>query len=217
VESKKEGSEVMILSGKLPRREVLTSLVPLSLTAGLSLSAGSSGAGQISSDARILVAYFSRTGNTRVIAGQIRRALGADLFEIQPAEAYPEDYEATVSQAQRERDTGYEPPLNQRVWNIGSYQVVFLGFPIWGMTAPPVIRSFLSGHDLSGTTLVPFITHGGYGIGQSLSVVAEHAPRARLIQGFSKQADQERETLMQVTRWLQGLDPVNDRAKLPTP
>jgi flavodoxin len=207
----------MIRSGKLPRREVLISLVPLSLTAGLSLSAGSSGAAQISSDARILVAYFSRTGNTRVIAGQIRRALGADLFEIQPAEAYPEDYEATVSQAQRERDTGYEPPLNQRVSNIGAYQVVFLGFPIWGMTAPPVIRSFLSGHDLSGKTLVPFITHGGHGIGQSLSVVAEHAPRARLVQGFSKQADQERETLMQVTRWLQGLDAVSDPAKLPTP
>jgi Flavodoxin len=85
------------------------------------------------------------------------------------------------------------------------------------MTAPPVIRSFLSGHELSGKTLVPFITHGGYGIGQSLSVVAEHAPRARLVQGFSKQADQERETLMQVTRWLQGLDPERDPAKLPTP
>jgi flavodoxin len=207
----------MILSARLPRREVLKSLVPLSLTAGVSWSAGSPDARQISSDARILVACFSRTGNTRVIAGQIRRALGADLFEIQPAEAYPEDYEATVSQAQTERDTGYEPPLNEKVWNIGAYQVVFLGFPIWGMTAPPVIRSFLSGHDLSGKILVPFITHGGYGIGQSLSVVAEHAPRARLIQGFSKQADQEREALMQVTRWLQELDPVNDPAKLTMP
>jgi hypothetical protein len=113
----------MMASGKLPRREVLKSLVPLSLMAGLSLSAGPSGAGQISSDARILVACFSRTGNTRVIAGQIGRALGADLFEIQPAEAYPEDYEATVSQAQRERDTGYEPPLNREVWNISGYQV----------------------------------------------------------------------------------------------
>ena len=73
------------------------------------------------------------------------------------------------------------------------------------MTAPSVIRSFLSGHDLSGKTVVPFITHGGYGLGQSLAVVAEHAPRARLLEGFAMQADQERETLSQVTRWLGGI------------
>jgi hypothetical protein len=49
---------------------------------------------------------------------------------------------------------------------------------------------------------VPFITHGGYGLGQSLAVIAAHAPQARLVEGFSLQADQERETLSQVTRWL---------------
>ena len=90
--------------------------------------------------------------------------------------------------------------------NIDSYEVIFLGFPIWGMTAPSVIRSFLSSHDLSEKTVVPFITHGGYGLGQSLAVVAEHAPRARLIDGFAMQADQERETLSQVTSWLGGMD-----------
>jgi flavodoxin len=147
----------------------------------------------------------SRTGNTRVIAGQIRRAYDADLFEIQPAAPYPEDYEAVVSQAQRERDAGYQPPLGATIPNIRSYDVIFLGFPIWGMTTPPVIRSFLSGHDLSGKTLIPFVTHGGYGRGESMTVVAEHAPRSRLLEGFTMQADQERETLSQVTRWLGGI------------
>ena len=89
--------------------------------------------------------------------------------------------------------------------NIERYETVFLGFPIWGMSAPSVIRSFLSKHDLSGKTLVPFITHGGYGLGQSLSVVAEHAPQARLLEGFSLEADQERRTLEQVTSWLGGV------------
>ena len=93
----------------------------------------------------------------------------------------------------------------QLIPNIDSYDVVFLGFPIWGMTAPPVIRSFLSGHDLSGKTVIPFVTHGGYGRGTSMAVVAEHAPRARLLEGFTMQADQERETLSQVTRWLGGI------------
>jgi NADP-dependent 3-hydroxy acid dehydrogenase YdfG len=109
----------------------------------------------------------TRTGNTRVIAQQIRRTLRADSFEIEPASAYPEDYEATVGQAQRESDSSYQPPLAAAVANISGYEVVFLGFPIWGETIPPVIRSFLAQHDLTGKPLVPFITHGGYGQGRS--------------------------------------------------
>lgn len=154
---------------------------------------------------KTLVAYFSRTGNTRVIAGQIRRARGADLFEIMPADPYPEDYEATVGQALKETTAGYRPPLKAAVSNIASYDTVFLGFPIWGMTTPPVVRSFLSKHDLAGKTVVPFITHGGYGVGQSLSVLSKHAPQARLRQPFVMEADQERRTLTLVSEWLGGL------------
>ena len=187
---------------KFSRRDALKGAMSVPVTAGLGLPGSSPLAQQLPSNAKALVAYFSRTGNTRVIAGQIHRARGADLFEIQPAEPYPEDYEAVVSQAQRERDTGYEPLLRATVPEVQSYAMVFLGFPIWGMTAPPVIRSFLSGHDLSGKTLVPFITHGGYGLGQSLAVLAKHAPKARLLKAFAMKADQERETLRQVTRWL---------------
>lgn len=152
-----------------------------------------------------LVAYFSRSGNTRVIAGQIHRALKSDLFEIQPATPYPEDYEQTVEQARRERDSGYEPPLKSTVDAIRTYETVFLGFPVWGETAPPIIRSFLSQHDLSGKMLVPFITHGGYGLGNSLRVLAQYAPDARLPEGLTMEADQERRTLNSVTQWLSTL------------
>jgi flavodoxin len=191
---------------KLSRREALTGALSCPLATGLSLSPGAATAQQAPPAAKILVACFSRTGNTRVIAGQIRRAYGADLLEIEPAEPYPEDYEAVVNQAQRERDAGHEPPLAATVPDLGWYDVVFLGFPIWGTTAPAVIRSFLSRHDLSGKTLVPFVTHGGYGRGSSMTVLAEHAPRSRLLEGFTMRADQERETLSQVTRWLGGIE-----------
>jgi len=153
-------------------------------------------------ESNVLVAYFSRSGNTRVIAGQIHRALDTALFEIQPATPYPEDYEQTVEQARRERDSGFRPALKASVANLVQYTTVFLGFPIWGETAPPVIRSFLSSHELAGKSLIPFITHGGYGLGNSLSVVAAYAPRARLLEGLTMQADQERQTLTNVTRWL---------------
>ncbi|RRI05822.1 flavodoxin [Mesorhizobium tamadayense] len=186
---------------RMSRRGALMSALALPLGAGLSLPAGASTARR-AGDTKVLVAYYTRTGNTRVIAGQIGRALGADVFEIRTADPYPEDYEEQVAVAQQQRDSGFEPLLAATVPDVKSNETVFLGFPIWGMTAPSVIRSFLSQHDLSGRTLVPFITHGGYGLGQSLDVLAEHAPRARLVEGFSKQCDQERETLQEVTNWL---------------
>lgn len=184
----------MECSHDLSRRALMTGL------AGLSFAAASTQAAQTNS--RALVAYFSRSGNTRVVAGLIQRAFDADLFEIQPAAPYPAEYLATVKQATEERDRNVEPRLASTVIDILMYETIYLGFPIWGETAPPVIRSFLRVHDLSGKTVVPFITHGGYGPGGSQSVLARHAPKARLQQPFSMQADQERQTMNTVNDWL---------------
>ena len=165
-------------------------------------TAEASAAQEARAASRALVACFSRSGNTRVIAGQLRRELPADLFEILPAAPYPEDYEETVAQARRERDAGIRPALKAEVPDVAAYDTLFLGFPIWGGTAPPVVRSFLASHDLSGKTVRPFITHGGYGLGDSLAVVQRHAPRAALAPAFSMQADQERRTMNEVRDWL---------------
>lgn len=154
------------------------------------------------SGSRTLVAYFSRTGNTRVIAGLLQRALHADLFEIRPAAPYPEDYLQTVEQARQERDRGVRPALERTVRNIGDYDRVLLGFPIWGETLPAVVRSFLAQHDLGGKTIVPFTTHGGYGLGNSRSVLAAHAPRSSIVEGFVMEGEQERKTMERVDQWL---------------
>jgi flavodoxin len=149
-----------------------------------------------------LVVCFSRSGNTRVVAGLLQRALGADLFEVQPKVPYPEDYLATVEEARQERDGARARALARSVTDIARYDTIYLGFPIWGETAPPVIRGFLQSHDLSGKDLIPFITHGGYGLGSSLTVLAQGAPRARLQPAFSMEADQERRTMNRVNDWL---------------
>ena len=173
------------------------------LGTSLGLLANRADAQQISGRGRTLVAFFTRSGNTKLIAGKMRRDLGADLFEIQPAEPYPEDYEATVAQAEREKQAGYEPPLKEPVAEIGAYSTLYLGFPIWGETTPTVIKSFLSKHDLSGKDLVPLITHGGYGTGDSLAVLGRLAPQARLGKAFVIRMDQERAILGDVSRWLE--------------
>lgn len=185
------------------RRTIMAALASLPLSGcAASTSANSEGRPPGS---KTLVAYFSRSGNTRVVAGLIQRGLGADLFEIRPASPYPEDYLETVEKARAERDEGIEPPLERRIDAIANYETVYLGFPIWGETAPPVIRSFLRAHDLGGKVLVPFITHGGYGLGKSLSVLQAHAPNAGLKEAFSMEADQERRTMNRVKGWLDSI------------
>ena len=81
----------------------------------------------------------------------------------------------------------------------------FWGFPSGAKPRRPVIRTFLAVHDLAGKTIIPFITHGGFGLGNSQAVLASHAPQARLIEGFSMQAPQERQTIERVTQWLDTL------------
>ena len=188
------------MTDRISRRTLLAapSLLPLAVQAASAQPAG----GPEAATSRILVAYFSRSGNTRVIAGTLQRELGADLFEIRPERPYPDDYEETVAQATRERDSGFEPPLEAVVTDVAAYDMVFLGLPIWGETAPPVIRSFLRAHDLTGKTLRPFITHGGYGVGSSMAVITVQAPGALIEPPLVMEADQERRTLTQVRDWL---------------
>jgi flavodoxin len=183
------------------RRTILMASMLSSAATGVS-AAATTGQSRRQEGEKALVAYFSRSGNTKVIAGVISRSLGADLFEIEPARPYPADYFETVEQARQERDRGDEPGLKARVPGIAAYQTIFLCFPIWGETAPPVIRSFLTAHDLSAKTLVPVITHGGYGLGSSLAVLRSHAAGARFVDGFTMQGPQERQTTTRVTEWL---------------
>lgn len=190
----------MVPTNNLSRRSLLAAPAILSLAA--SAACAETGQAPPQAKSKTLVAYVTRSGNTRVIAGTLQRALAADLFEIRPAQPYPADYEEHVERARQERDRGDEPALAERGPDIAGYDTIFLGFPIWGETTPPTIRSFLKAHDFRGKTIRPFITHGGYGVGNSLSVLASHAPGARIEPHFVMEADQERRTLNEINGWL---------------
>ena len=151
---------------------------------------------------RTLVAYLSRSGNTRVLAGVIHRAEPSDLYEIRTARTYPDDYFETVEQARQQRDKGDLPALQGPLPSMAHYDKLYLGFPIWGETLPAPVRSFLAQLDLNGKTVVPFITHGGYGVGKSTADLAKRAKGAQLQQPLVMEADQERRTTTEVLQWL---------------
>ena len=183
---------------EVPRRTFLIS--------GALLWAGAACGKTAPSGRRVLTACFSRTGNTNRIAAQIHDLVGGDHFDIAPATAYPEDYEETVAQARRERARDFRPPLRKTMDALADYDVVLLGHPIWAMTLPPVMRTFLSTHDLAGKTVAPFRTHKGYGRGESNSVIAEMAPRSRLVAGFDIEGESAGAARPAVERWLRQID-----------
>jgi len=177
---------------------------------GLGLfSAGNPATAQTLGRSKQLVAYLSRSGNTRVVAESLSRNYGADLFEIRTAEPYPAEYEAHVELARRQRDAEAAPRLADRVPDMTGYETVFLGFPIWGEALPAPIRTFAATHDLAGKILAPFITHGGYGPGSAPETLAAIASDAQILEPFVQECDAERDTLRQMSAWLQDLNQAN--------
>lgn len=133
----------------------------------------------------ILVAYFSYSGNTKVIANKIHEDVGGDIFEIKTVDPYPTDYNAVVDQAKKEKDENYRPKLAKKVDNIDSYDVIFVGYPDWWVTMPMPIFSFLEQYNLSGKTIVPFCTHEGSGLGSSVEDMKKICPKSTILDGLA--------------------------------
>lgn len=168
---------------------------------------------------RILVVYLSRTNNTRAVAEFIRERTGGTLVALELVTPYPSDYRAHVRQVVRENETGYLPPLATKIDRLDRYDVVFVGFPTWGMQLPPPIKSFLRQYDLQGKTVVPFNTNAGYGVGSSFETVKALCPRCRVLEGYTTRGGVERDGVrlgiagdralavkQEVDAWLQALD-----------
>ena len=157
----------------------------------------------VAAEGKVLVAYFSRTGNTRKLATMIHAGVGGDLFEIQTVVPYPSDYEAVKAQASREQETGFRPALKGKVVNFDAYRVIFLGYPIWWAKIPPPIASFLLENSFSGKTIVPFCTHQGSHFGQTLSDLRKLCPQATVLDGLAVWGRDADNAHQEVSQWLQ--------------
>lgn len=151
---------------------------------------------------KILVAYFSWSGNTREIAKSIHKRVGGDLFEIVPATSYPTDYNACLDQSAEELKRQHRPPLKTHVANMKQYDVIFLGYPNWWATVPMPVASFLEEYDFSGKTIVPFCSHGGGRLGQSTSAIAKLCPRSTILEALSIHYDGGTTLQSDITAWL---------------
>src|SRR5215510_4351086 len=154
-----------------------------------------------------LVAYFSASGVTRNIAIALSEAANADLYEIKPQVPYTnadlnwndKKARSTVEMA----DKTSRPATADKNANIGNYDVIFVGFPIWWYVAPTVINTFLESYDFTGKTIILFATSGGSGFGKTVENLKNSVSNTATIkEGKIFSGRQTKETL---TSWVNSL------------
>lgn len=159
----------------------------------------------------ILVAYFSRSGNTAIpdgvdaitsaslninedgkfagnaeqIAKWIAEETGGDLFLIQTEYTYPWDYNKTVEVGEGQDADGYHPTLISHVEHMEQYDTIYLVYPIWHYTLSVPVCSFLDEYDLSGKTIYAFAANAGSRFADSVSRIQEAEPEAKVVEGVS--------------------------------
>lgn len=144
----------------------------------------------------ILVVYLSRTKNTKAVAEMIHQKLGSDLVALELETPYPEDYRKTVEQVANENANGFLPALKTKIDSINKYDVVFVGFPTWGMQLPPPVKSFLTQYNFSSKTIVPFNTNAGYGVGSSFETVWQLCTGSKFLEGYTTKGGIERDGVL---------------------
>ena len=146
-----------------------------------------------------LVIYFSRSGenyfggelkniekgNTEVIAEYIQELDNADLFKVEPAVEYPEEYMKCVDVAKKELQKDARPELKDTLTDISSYDTIYIGFPNWWGTLPMPMFTQLEQLDFEGKTVKPFVTHEGSGFGTSQKDLKKLCAGADIKKGLS--------------------------------
>ena len=156
---------------------------------------------------KILVAYFSATGNTRTIAEYIADSAKADIYEIVPEEPYTDEdlnYGNDNSRTSTEQnDPSARPAISVTVENMERYDVIFLGYPIWWGEAPKIMYTFLESYDFTGKTIIPFCTSGSSPIGTSAINMKPSAPGADWYDGDRLDSSSSRED---IASWVNKFD-----------
>lgn len=107
---------------------------------------------------RVLIAYYSQTGETRRAAGILAEKLGAELYEIIPDRSYDPDMWKAWDEAQAERKDNDYPALRGELPDLTNYDMVIIGGPVWGFTLANPVTTFLRETDFSGRTVSAFWT-----------------------------------------------------------
>ncbi|MDQ7095155.1 flavodoxin [Desulfosporosinus sp. PR] len=140
---------------------------------------------------KTLILYYSYGGNTRTVAQMIQNEIGGDLEEIETVKPYSDDYNSVVKQGKQEVESGFMPEIKHFKANIAAYNRIVLGTPVWWYTFAPAVRTVLSQNDLTGKTIYPFVTNGGW-LGHTFKDLKEACAGAVIKTGLDIKFDEDR-------------------------
>lgn len=149
-----------------------------------------------------LVAYFSHSGSTAVIANQIHEIIDSDIFEIVPVNSYPNDYSVVVDWAKQEQKNDCRPQIETEIGNMDSYDVIFVGYPNWCGTIPMIVFSLFEKYNFSGKTIIPFCTHGGGGLGRSVKDIKRICSQSTVLNALAISGSNVKIAKKDVLKWL---------------
>lgn len=145
-------------------------------------------------------------GNTQYVAQVISGRTGGDLFRIEPVTPYTVNHRELVELAREEQRNAVRPAIAGTVENMDAYHTVFIGYPNWYADMPMIMYTFLEQYDLSGKTVVPFVTHGGSGFSRTIRTIAEKQPKATVVRnGLSIYRTEVEDSEATILEWLAGL------------
>lgn len=145
-------------------------------------------------------------GNTQYVAYVIQENIGADIFRIEPVTPYPMNHADLEEVATEEKRSNAIPEIVAEIENIEQYNTIFLGYPNWYSDMPRIIYSFLDQYDLSGKTIVPFVTSGGSGFSNTINTIADLEPDAEVItDGLSISRNVVQDAEEDIIQWVKDL------------
>lgn len=131
-----------------------------------------------------LVLYYSETGTTKTVAEELQKQLSADIEVIECVKPYSGNFNETMQRGQREMQSNEWPELKPLKSKIASYDVIFLGYPIWFGTYANPIQTLVKNNDFAGKTIVPFCTFGSGGLNTSTDALKKALPKATIKEGY---------------------------------
>mgnify|MGYP002528256934 CR=1 FL=1 len=188
---------------------------------------------------KILIAYFSRWGNTEYpdnvdastsasividrerfgtteyVARMIQETVGGDMHLIETVTPYTADFDELREINHDEMSNSILPELKESNLDIAKYDTVFVGYPVWATDVPRAVISFLSQHDLSGKTVIPFCTHDGYGAGSSFRTISDASKAERTFDGLAIEAKNVSSAKNTVTEWLNSIGVLKQESNAP--
>ncbi len=162
------------------------------------------------SGASVLQKNTPKAGSTQFIAQLIQEQTHGDLFRIETATPYPRQHDALLRVAEKEQQTKARPSLKTPLPDLSDYDIIYVGYPIWWYTMPMVIYGLFEQHDFAGKTVIPFTTHGGSRLADSLREIARMQPQAKLVTralSISRNDISGPDVPAQVEQWVKQVQP----------